>query len=244
MNTEEETLTNWAIYIDIEGFSQNYKIGGIQRGQMFEGLRSLMEGIHGIGANFCIGRERRLCAYQAGDGFFIDSGYGSPDVPIAIAVILMRSALLAGALTSAGISEGDCVDIRSLRPDAIKASAKGDDVPLGETGHLRLFPVMGTAYIRAHEVTKNRGCLLAINSEMMKRSSVESIPAPEVGNVIDWIHADFPEIHRIADAAAISIGDRGTLESELERLAREATFTSPKSREEWLANTLKFNHCE
>jgi len=170
MKTEEKELKSWAIYIDVEGFSNNYKHGGIQRGHVFDGLRSLTEAIHGIGAKVCLERDKRLCAYQAGDAFFIDSEYGSPNVPIAIAIILMRSALLAGALTKAGISEGDCVDIRGLRSEVIRVNAKGDDVPLGKTGHMRLFPVMGTAYIRAHELTKAKGCLLTLDSKMVERS--------------------------------------------------------------------------
>ena len=246
MKSKEETLKHWSIYIDIEGFSNNYRDGGIQRGRVLNGLRSLMEGIHGIGTKVCIERKMRLCAYQAGDAFFIDSGYGTPDVPIAIAITLMRSALLAGALTKAGISEGDCVDIRSLRPEVIRESAKGDDVPLGKTGHMRLFPVMGTAYICAHKLTtKAKGCLLLLDNEMVGRSSVKSTHHSDFGcNVIDWIHADFPAMHQIAEAATIAIGHRTTLEGQLKRLASEAAAHPFPGSEQWLAHTLAFNRCE
>jgi hypothetical protein len=236
-------MKSWAIYIDIEGFSANYSR---DCGRVITGLQNLMENIYLIGTKVCSERSKRLCAYQAGDGFFIDSEYGDTDVTIAIAVILMRSALLAGALTRAGISEGDCVDIRGWRPDIVRQHAEGDKVRLGETGHMRLFPVMGTAYIKAHAMTKAKakGCLLLLDSEMAARSSGESVTLPRIDGcrAIDWVHADLPEIHHIASAADIFLGDPDALEEQLKKECKAVPRFSGYAA--WLKNTLTFNNCE
>lgn len=239
MNVAPETTKSWAIYIDIEGFSANYSR---DIGRVIAGLQGLINGILRIGNTVCAERAKRLCAYQAGgDGFFIDSQYGSPNVPIAIAVVLMRNALLAGALTTAGISEGTCIDVRGWRSNEIRQKAKGDDVQLGDTGHMRLFPVIGTAYIQAHRMTKEaKGCLLSVDTEMLTRSSLDSRQIN--GNKVDWIHADFEELHRITTAAEISLGEQDALENELKQQVSAAASTFNSA--EWVENTLKFNGCE
>lgn len=245
---ENEVPKSWAIYIDIEGFSANYSRDS---GRVIAGLRSLMEGIYWIGTNFCAERSKRLCAFQAGDGFFIDSEYGSPDVAIAIAVLLMRNALLVGALTRVGISEGECVGISGWRPDIIRQKAENDRVRIG-AGLMFLFPVMGSAYINAHKMTKaaDKGCLLLIDTDLARRASVGSnvLPNSEGCNAIDWIHSDSAEIRQIAEVANMSLEVSGTLERRLQEEAREAASNFPSEKrlqsEEWLRNTLKLNHCE
>jgi len=240
MKTSDKALEHWAIYIDIEGFSPNYDAS---HGRVIAGLENLMESIYWIGSKFCSKRSRRLCAFQAGgDGFFIDSEYGSPHIPIAIAIILMRSALLAGTLTKAGISEGECIGISGWRPEVIRQNARHDRVRIG-SGYMHLFPIMGTAYISAYKITNPKGALLLIDSKMAKRTSVRSITVsnnPDC-NVIDWIHTDIPEIQQIAEIAEISIGKACDLEESLKVEADKAasTFLSEK----WLHNTLMFNNC-
>jgi hypothetical protein len=91
---------------------------------------------------------------------------------------------------------------------------------------------------------KWKGCLLLLDSNMARRSSVESVAQsdPIVCSVVDWIHADIPEIHQIANAAGISLGNRDALETQLKEECEQASrFNGYKN---WLANTLTLNHCE
>ena len=84
-----------------------------------------------------------------------DSGSKSLDRPVAIGVALMRHVAACGRFARAAIAEGDFADIRSCYPPMI-CEAMGPDrrVNIG-MGLMTIFPVMGTALIRAVGVAKH-----------------------------------------------------------------------------------------
>ena len=236
-------MKSWAIYIDIEGFSEIYRE---DRVRAIGGLRALMEGIYAIGTTVCADSPDRLFVHQISDGFLISSefGRGRPHLPIAIAVILMRKALLAGCLTKAGISEGEGADIQGCYPDAIIQHMRKGVVRLG-AGLMRLFPVMGTDLINSHHMTtKVRGSLLLLDAQMAQGHTIRNIALPEFPDrvAIDWIHVSTSEIKRVSEKADISLMDSGALERLLRNHANAAKTTVPEYNK-WLENTLKLNGC-
>jgi hypothetical protein len=159
----------------------------------------------------------------------------------------MRNALVQGTLTRAGIAEGECIGISGWRPEVIRQNSKGDSVRIG-AGSMRLFPVMGSAYIRAHKMTNNKskGCLLLVDKEMIACSSIEkiSISQTECCSIVDWVHADTPEIAQIADSTGLPFDRSIDLETRLQQQAHEAAAAHFHGSEIWLQNTLRYNHCE
>jgi hypothetical protein len=236
-------MKSWAIYIDIEGFSEVYLQNRVHA---IGGLRALMEGIYAIGTTVCADTPDRLFVHQISDGFLISSefGRGSPHLPIAIAVILMRKALLAGCLTKAGISEGEGADIQGCYPDAIIQHMRKGVVRLG-AGLMRVFPVMGTDLINSHRITtKVRGSLLLLDAQMAQDHAISSVALPEFPDrvAIDWIHVSTSEIKRVSQEAKISLVDSDALEHLLQNHANAANTTVPEY-DKWLKNTLKINGC-
>jgi len=241
---QDEPIKNWAIYIDIEGFATNYLT---ERGQVISGLSTLMETIYEIGTHFCSERSKRLCAFQTGDGFFINSEYGSPNVPIAIAVILMRKALMAGCLTRIGISEGETVGISGWWPEKIRRNVKDVKVKIG-SGLMYLFPVMGTAYINANKVIKSeaKGSLLLITSDLAQKAAINSWESAVSNrcNVIDWVHSEHSGIDNILKAAHLFSDTPRELEQQLIQSANNAVSCHFSGFEAWITNTLRYNNCE
>lgn len=85
--------TRWAVYIDIEGSSTMY---ASDEAQFFTVVDALMEAICRIGSLLCPETPNRLFVHQTGgDGFVIVSEFAqrSPEMPIAIAVVLMQTVL-------------------------------------------------------------------------------------------------------------------------------------------------------
>jgi hypothetical protein len=93
----------WAIYIDIEGFSNlwNSNPGALR------GLHDLMDAIFKIGTSDPF-RDRRLFAHHIGDAFFIASEFGerSHAMPIGVATVIMKYLVSRGFFAKASISSG------------------------------------------------------------------------------------------------------------------------------------------
>ena len=61
-------MRRWAIYIDIEGFSEIYSK---DEARAAAGLSAIMEGIYRVGTTVCAEAPNRLFVHQTGDGFVI-----------------------------------------------------------------------------------------------------------------------------------------------------------------------------
>lgn len=98
----------------------------------------------------------RLFVHQMGDGFAIvsDRHENSLERPISIATALMRYVTVTtGRFASAAISEGDFADIQGCYPDEVTCHSNNGTIILG-SGIMTLSSVMGTAFIRAHKLSK------------------------------------------------------------------------------------------
>jgi hypothetical protein len=196
----------WSIYIDIEGFGVLYD----RETTVLEALGDLMEGIHAIGTRVYPESPDRLFAYQTGDGFIVVSEFGasSLEMPISIAIALLRHVAARGRFAKASLGEGELADIWGCYPRSIREARHPDDsVSLG-SGFMTIFPVMGTALIDAVGVAKRSpsGCLLTLESGKRSRLPAECvIREVEGGEVvsIDWIHSDLPLVDRLQQLAGL-----------------------------------------
>lgn len=209
------------------------------------GLGAIMEGIYRVGTTVCAEMPNRLFVHQTGDGFAIVSEFaqGRPQLPVAIAAVLMRLALSAGCLTKAGISEGEFADIRSCYPDVISCHSDSDGVVRLGHGIMRIFPVMGAALINAyHLTTQAKGSLLLLDARMASDLSSNGIVSARFSDfvAIDWVHAEMPDIRQIVETASIAIGETPDLE---QRLRTTVAAARSSVSDEWVANTLTFNAC-
>ncbi|MBN8733764.1 MAG: hypothetical protein J0L64_24730 [Acidobacteria bacterium] len=208
-------MERWSIFIDIEGFSALWE----HDDQVLRSLGDLMEGIYKIGCRCYPNPPDRIFAHQLGDGFIIlsDVSSDSLDVPIAISVALMRHVGAGGRFASSAITTGGFADIASCYPPSIR-TAIGDDgrVPMG-SGMLTVFPVMGTALIRAYGLGKKapRGSLLAL-----KVSDKPRIPAgfllqqPHESDIVlvDWIHSQSALVSHLQAEAGLRAPEARELE--------------------------------
>ena len=97
----------------------------------------------------------RLFVHQTGDGFAILSDFHeySLERPIAIATALMRYVVAStGNFASASISEGGFADISNCYPEELRRCLNGGSRTNLGSGIMTLFPVMGTALIRAYKL--------------------------------------------------------------------------------------------
>lgn len=201
-------MDQWAIYIDIEGFSATYEKGT----QPLVSLGALMEAIHDIGSRCYPETPYRLFAHQVGDGFVISGEFGWPDLkqPTTVAIALLRAVLHAGGVAKAAISEGQLADVLGDYPERIQqlyAQSNGGAFSMGG-GLMTVLPVMGTALINSvkllHSSQTPSGSLL-----ILPRSQAERLPAGvtfvEVGElcVLDWLHASYPELDGVIKTAQL-----------------------------------------
>ena len=141
-------MTRWAIYLDLEGTSSIYRT---DEAQFFKSMHSLMDGICRIGSRACATSPKRLSVHQTGgDGFILVSEFAeqSPELPIAIAVVLMQTVLAAGGVCKAGISQGEFADVHSCfqLPEWPECYLRDDGrIQLGG-GIMTVFPVMGDGH--------------------------------------------------------------------------------------------------
>lgn len=235
-------MRRWAIYIDIEGFSQIYTTNEV-RGMRL--LGALMEAIYCVGSLVFDRDYNRVFVHQTGDGFVIvsDGSVEPVAVPCAVAVILMRHVLLAGGVAKCGLAEGDFADVQAFYPEIIRNNKEPDGTVRLGSGFMRLFPVMGSALVRAHQLTKKHtGSLLLVDQTLASQLPASFIIKElEHGYVaVDWIHSGASEIAAATMRSKLRISDAQSLEESLHRYVTENSSTL---RHEWIKNTLDFNGC-
>lgn len=169
-----------------------------------------MEGVYRIGSRGFPKSPDCLFAHHIGDGFVLVSDFGSAmlDRPVCIAIALLRHVASTGWFCKAAIGEGDFADIRGCYPEALReAGLDGrNHIPMGD-GLLTTLPVMGTALIRAHEIsTKARGALLLVAKSERDRLPPCKVSELDSGSVlsIDWIHSEPVGVRELQERASLS----------------------------------------
>jgi hypothetical protein len=228
----------WAIFIDLEGFSALYD----KEDLVLLSLGELMEGIYNIGCNYFPESPDRLFAHQLGDGFVIVSEFheDSLDRPISIAISLLRHVASSGRFAKASISEGQFSDIPSCYPSTVTNSLGSDKRVRIGSGIMTIFPVMGTALIRAFSIGKNSpsGPMLAVAA-----AETERIPAGLVMHeissqdivLVDWIHSHTELSEKITERAGL----RSPTAEKLTEILHNYCH-SQNIKEEWKANVVKY----
>lgn len=188
----EKPVGRWAINIDLEGFGHLYG----KENLVLLSLGELMEGIFRIGTQYYPESPDRIFAHQIGDGFVIVSDFPEETFlrPLAIAISLLRHVAHSGRYAKATISDGDFADILSCYPSSVRDATDPDKRVRVGRGIMTLFPVMGTALIRAISVAKKcpSGPLLALATENRERIPKGLIvhEVPDQGILlVDWIHS-------------------------------------------------------
>jgi hypothetical protein len=230
-------MDQWAIYIDIEGFSSTYTIGT----QPLISLGALMEAILDIGSKCYPETPYRLFAHQVGDGFVISGEFGWPDLkqPTTVAIALLRAVLHAGGVAKAAISEGQLADVLGCYPERIQqlyARSHGGAFSLGG-GLMTVLPVMGTALINSvkllHSSQTPSGSLL-----ILPKSQAGRLPAGvtfvEVGElcVLDWLHASYLELDELIKTAQLPPFSEAGMISALNRYIKTNQLFK-----DWVDNT-------
>lgn len=199
--------TRWAIYIDIEGFGTLYD----REDTVLWALGDLMEAIYLIGTKCYPETPDRIFAHQTGDGFVIVSEFAADalNVPVAIAIALLRHVSVRGRFAKAAIAEGGFAGITGCYPKKIRDADEKDGRVFMGGGLMTIFPVMGTALINAVAVAKRSpsGALLTLNASDATRLPSD-LPVQEVVDQkvvsIDWVHSSIPLVAEIQTAAGLS----------------------------------------
>jgi len=237
-------MKRWAIYIDIEGSSKIY-LGN--EAQFFRSVGALIDATCRIGSRVCPEAPGRLFVHQTGgDGLSIVSEFSqrSPEIPIAIAVVLMRAVLAVGGVAKAGISQGEFSDVQSCFPGLRDYPADGRGRRRLGRGILTTFQVMGTALVNAHRLAtrRPRAARLAVDRAMVREVPTGALVSHEDTDliVVDWVHATIPAIDEIMLKADISLPTPSELQHKL--LAYVASAGDAVD-EEWKRLTLCLNRC-
>lgn len=234
----ETPAGRWAIHIDLEGFGDLYD----KEDLVLLSLCELMEGIFNIGAQYYPDYPNRIFAHQVGDGFVIVSDLPEETFlrPLAITISLLRHVAHSGRYAKATISDGDFADILSCYPSSVR-DATGPDkrVRLG-SGIMTLFPVMGTALIRAISVAKKcpRGPLLALSTENREKIPegliVHEVSAQDI-LLVDWIHSKDELAQDIARKSNLHWPDSLILSKHLKEYCQ-----TQRVEEEWKTSVRDF----
>ena len=234
----EMPIGRWAINIDLEGFGNLYD----KEDLVLLSLCELMEGIFRIGTQYYPEPPDRIFAHQIGDGFIIVSDFPEDtlDRPVAIALALLRHVAYSGRYTKATISEGDFADIQSCYPPSVLNAVDPDKrVRLG-SGVMTLFPVMGTALIRAISVAKKCpiGPLLAVAGVNRHRLPdeliIHEVPSEDI-IVVDWLHSKNELAEDIASKSQLKRPDTPTISNQLRNYCQKQPV-----REEWKTSVQDF----
>ena len=237
-------VTRWAIYIDVEGSSTMY---ASDEAQFFAAVDALMDGICRIGSLVCPETPNRLFVHQTGgDGFIIVSEFAqrSPELPIAIGVVLMQTILATGGVAKAGISQGAFADVSGCFATLTRyPEDQGGRRRLGR-GLMTVFPVMGTALINAHRlaIRTPRGARLAVDSSMMTQIPDGVVVSQTEKDliVVDWVHTRTSLIDEIIAKTNLRLPSTAELQ---ERLVAYVAKTAATTDEDWRHYTLCLNGC-
>lgn len=234
----EKPIGRWAISIDLEGFGHLYD----KENLVLRSLGELMEGIFRIGVQYYPESPYRIFAHQLGDGFVIVSDFPEQtfDRPVAIALSLLRHVAHSGRYAKATIADGKFADIQSCYPSSVVNAAEPDKrVRLG-SGIMTLFPVMGTALIRAIAVSKKcpSGPLLAVIAADRQRLPdgliILEVPSQDIV-VVDWLHSENELAKDIAKKSQLNWPDTSIISDQL----RNYCQTQPV-KEEWRISVQDF----
>lgn len=230
-------MDRWSICIDIEGFSATYE----QDSQAILSLRALIEGIYLIGTKCFSDSPSRIFAHQLGDAFVIVGEFGVEtfEVPLSIAIMLMRYVLKAGGTAKAAIAEGSFANIKGCYPDCIIEKSEDNGVIRLGRGLMTIFTVMGTALIISHKVLRlsPSGSLLVLEKSFLSRLPKETQFIDIFDSdllAIDWLHISFPSLLDLIDQAGLCLPDALNMESLLKKYLRNNELSSA-----WKRNTLK-----
>lgn len=225
----------WSIYIDIEGFGALYD----KEDTVLWALGDMMEGIYMVGLKCFPETPNRIFAHQTGDGFIIVSEFYSEslEVPVAIAIALLRHISLRGRFAKAAIAEGGFAGIESCYPKSIRDAKDTDGRIFMGSGLMTTFPVMGSALINAVAIAKESpsGALLTLNEVNSGRLPsgciVNNISNSNIAS-IDWVHSSIELVSEIQNKANLKKPD------SLELISLFANyFSTQKVKDEWKANT-------
>jgi hypothetical protein len=235
----------WAIWIDIEGFRKKYP-ENFQ--EALYPLGELMRGIYDCGESICRESPDRLFAHQTGDGFIIVSEFmrGHPELPVGIAIYLMRKVLLAGGVAKAAISNGEFADVQACYPEDLMRLKGNGILPIGD-GLLSIFPVMGTALINAYSLSvKEHGAILLVDNEIQGDATPEySIVKREDASefkysVVDWVGSDTAMIRKITSATNTVFPTASVIAKLLDKYICD----NPNSPPHWLEKTRSLSGME
>lgn len=231
-------MKRWSIYIDIEGFSQIYKVNEVHALSL---LGQLMKDLYITGTKIFPRRPDSLFIHQIGDGFIIVSDFPENNLsrPISIAIAVMQSTLLNGGVTRASISTGDFGDIQSCYPNEITNSMDEHGVLRFGEGVMTIFPVMGEALINSYKLGKsepNGPCLLldARLKKYLPKYELVIIFENKTIIEIDWVHSNSPLIDKILKGIDFNIPSIRNLEEALSNYIKKNPELSP----EWVKNAL------
>lgn len=234
----EKPVGRWAIHIDLEGFGHLYD----KEDLILLSLGELMEGIFRIGTQYYPESPDRIFAHQIGDGFVIVSDFPEDTFrrPVAIALSLLRHVAHSGRYVKATISHGEFADILSCYPSSVIDAAGFDKrVRLG-SGIMTLFPVMGTALIRAISIAKKcpSGPLLALAIENRERIP-EGLIVHELTSegilLVDWIHSTEKLAEDIAIKSSLKWPDSSLLSKNLKEYCQ-----TQRVKEAWKTSVRDF----
>jgi len=224
----------WAIWIDIEGFSNLYE----RETQVMKALADLTEGIFLIGTNCYPETPNRLFAHQTGDGFVIVSEFGasSLEFPVAISIALLRHVAASGRFAKASISEGDFSDNKECYSQRIKdACHDSSTVSIGD-GIMTLFPYMGTALIKSYSLAKQspKGALLTLSKENWERLPSQCIMRKANPDIIsiDWVHSELPLVKKLQNTAGLSAPNAEQVKNAI------IQYKTKGPSEDWINKTL------
>ena len=208
-------------------------------------LRELMRAISRIGIYVYPNHEYgdRLFVHQMGDGFAIVSDFheDSLERPISIATALMRYVSAATgnfaswARRSAAIAEGDFSDIQGCYPEEVMRYSDNGTIRLG-CGIMTLSSVMGTAFIRAHKISKTvrPSWPFLIMSECHRSRIPPNLSVKTASNnilAINWIKSQTPLLTEIQNKARL----RNLLPCELVQKIQDYSQVYPEIVRKWKA---------
>jgi len=139
---------------------------------------------------------------------------------VAIALSLLRHVAHSGRYAKATIADGEFADILSCYPYSVTKAAESDRMVRLGHGIMTLFPVMGTALIRAISVAKKcpSGPLLAVDSENRHRLPdgliIHEVPSEGL-IVVDWLHSKNELAKDIANKSQLKRPDNLTISNQL-----------------------------
>jgi hypothetical protein len=232
-------MEKWLIHIDIEGFSLLWD----KENRVLISLCELMKAIYRIGNKCYPNSPDRIFAHQLGDGFIIKSEFHEKNLEraLTIAIALMQHVASTGRFAKAVIAEGDLSDQKGCYPDEV-TNKLGDDlrVSLG-MGLMTIFPVMGSALIRAVKIGRDspRGPLLIIEAQkknrIPKNFSIQFLKGRKYNLLsIDWVHMDSDLLRHVKGSANLNSPPIARIEQLLTKYFIE--YNVPK---DWKQNVHK-----